>query len=367
MKPKSKILYITVRADHGGGPKHLLTLIKNLKTSYDIYVAAPNDDPYFNLFIQELGKNKIIEIPHRKFSPKSLIYLRTFVKKNKIDLIHSHGKGAGIYSRPLSVITKTKVIHTFHGLHIGEYNFLQRKLYLLIEKILSFFTKNIIACSDTETESINATKIAARSKIKTIYNGVAESKLRASFSETIIISTITRFDYPKNPNLTGSICEELIKVAANKNIKFIVIGEGEGRKEFESKLEQKKLNDYFIFQGAVDNPNNILKESICYLSTSRWEGLPLAVLEAMSIGLPVIATDVPGNNDLIKQNVNGFLFNLYEPQSAAKYIVELSENEKLWNDISKSNLQLIKTKYSEVNMIKAYKNLYNNLLQNNLK
>jgi len=115
---KIKILHISSRADFGGGPEHLFQLLKSAKNKMDVFAACPNDFPYYEKYRELLGKDKIIIIPHRKFSPSVFVKLISFITGNGINIVHSHGKGAGIYSRLLYLFTNIKVVHTFHGLHI---------------------------------------------------------------------------------------------------------------------------------------------------------------------------------------------------------------------------------------------------------
>ena len=125
--PTSKsILFISSRSDIGGGSKHLNDLLEYLHSNnseYDIYVAAPLEEP-FGPFYKKYSK-QFIEIPKRGITITSILELLFFIRKYKIDIIHSHGRGAGMYSRPLKLLTlllfyKLQVIHTFHGIHQGS-------------------------------------------------------------------------------------------------------------------------------------------------------------------------------------------------------------------------------------------------------
>ena len=118
-----KILLVTLRADWGGGPQHVDLLINNISEKFEIYVTCPNDKPYYEKWKNNPKVKDIFILPHRKFSFKKLIGLSNFVKNHNIEIIHSHGKGAGIYSRLLKLFNyNLKIIHTLHGFHIREYN-----------------------------------------------------------------------------------------------------------------------------------------------------------------------------------------------------------------------------------------------------
>ncbi|HED37605.1 MAG TPA: glycosyltransferase, partial [Ignavibacteria bacterium] len=362
------ILIITSRADFGGGPKHISGLLNHLNDKINFYIACPKDYPYYDMFSSMIGEKRIAVIPHRRFSLLRFVSLIKFVKRKKIDLIHSHGKGAGIYSRMLSPFTDRPVIHTFHGLHIGEYNSVKRVLYLLVEKILSLFTKEFITVSDSERNQILLNKITNKNKLNKIENGVEIPRDKtASFNTTerkLNIVTISRFDFAKNSFLLIPILKELINKKSKFNFTISILGEGKGKENFKNEIASEGLSDNFKLLGAQINIAGYLINSFCYISTSKWEGMPLGVIEAMAVGLPVIATDVTGNKDVVKNNVNGFLFEIEKPEEAAAFILRLAEDNDLWNRLSNSSKELTQKYYSAERMANETLDLYNRILNN---
>jgi len=359
---KVKILLITSRADYGGGPEHVLRLLSGLNHDFDFYVACPFEEPYFDRYQKIISEKNVLQIPHRKFRFKDLNRIRYYILKNNIQIIHSHGKGAGIYSRLLAVLINIKCIHTFHGVHLNQYNAVSKATYKLIERFLSRSTDAFVSVSQSEYESVLKNKFAKKNKLHLIENGVLIPELAVNenifFTKPLLITSITRFDYAKNSSLIVDLLGRLAKTKSLDKFKFIFIGSGPEEASVKNKLKEKQLTSYVEFTGNLPNPEEILKKSFCYLSTSRWEGLPLGMLEAMANGLPCIATDVPGNRDLVINQVNGFLFNLTEPQTAANYLIKLSDDVNLWRKFSVNARNLIIEKYSLRIMIEKTKNLY---------
>ncbi|MCH2165773.1 MAG: glycosyltransferase [Marinovum sp.] len=115
-----KILFLTVRADLGGGPEHLLQLIAHAPEGSEVYVGCPRDEPYHQRYVDFLGAERIIEIPHRSFKLSALRALARVIRQQGIAVVHSHGKGAGLYGRILAAITPAQSVHTFHGLHVAN-------------------------------------------------------------------------------------------------------------------------------------------------------------------------------------------------------------------------------------------------------
>jgi len=356
-----RILLITSRADYGGGPEHMLRLMSSFSKEVQIFVACPDDYPYKNKFENIIGAPRIIIIPHRKFSLKSLLKLKSFVKKNKIDIIHSHGKGAGIYSRLLFPLTAVPVIHTFHGIHIDNYGKVLKAFYILLERFLNFFTKYFIAVSASEKQKTIELNFTGENKIAVISNGVVpQTYIRSGFpsSDKFTILTVTRYDFAKNTGLIISVINKLNKLNTLSKFRFNIIGEGEEKKNIEDYIYKNGLSEAVTFTGFTDNLSKFYKESFCYLSTSRWEGLPLSVLEAMSFGLPVIATNVNGNKDLIKNNFNGYLYEINYPEDAAVNILKLAGDEKLWKTLSQNAKSYVENNYSVIKMAAETEKLY---------
>lgn len=134
------ILMISVRADHGGGPRQLYQLIKGLKDEFKFFVACPRNEPYFASLEKLIGSERLIEIPYRRLDFQSFKRIHQKISSEKITLIHSHGKGAGFYSRLLVFFSDVRVVHTFHGIHIGGLNSIKRFFYIWLERCLGAFS-----------------------------------------------------------------------------------------------------------------------------------------------------------------------------------------------------------------------------------
>ena len=113
-----------------------------------------------------------------------------------------------------------------------------------------------------------------------------------------------------------------------------------------------------VFTGFTNNPQKYLLASDAYLSTSRWEGMPLGVLEAMSVGLPVIASDVTGNNEAVLNGETGFVYSLGDIESAISLLTSIVDDRNLYKRLSKESIFRQRSKYSVKIMTKNNENLY---------
>ena len=130
------------------------------------------------------------------------------------------------------------------------------------------------------------------------------------------------------------------------------------RKELEDLIKTNNIKNVFLL-GNKKNVFNYLIASDIYLTSSLYEGLPIAVLEAMSIGLPIIASDVVGNKDTVKHNYSGFLYSLGDIKKACDFLEELSNNNIKRYKFGLNSRKLQIKLFSKDMMKKKYTDLYN--------
>ena len=351
----TKILLITVRADVGGGPEHVFQLARTLMQKVDVYIAAPSDDPYWGKFLSLVGKDHLIEIPHRKLTLNALIQLYKFICAHDIKLIHSHGKGAGIYSRLIKIIRpKIKVFHTLHGYHDGTYSLLGKKLYAAIERIFSKLTFKIINVSQGEQKKfIGATGIS-ENKCKVVYNGVEifdHISANICNGKKLKLCFLARDDSQKNVEEMEKIYKEAARLYGEDFLEIDVYG-------ILKESTYTRFSKGIFYKGAKEGFKNILKNYDILLNTSRWEGMPISVLEAMSENVLVLATDVVGNNDIITSGKNGYLYPLGDISKACFYLEKIYKNDGENEKIKRQAFYLVKEKYSIAHMGEKILQLY---------
>lgn len=359
-------MHVSARADWGGGPEHIYQLISHIKDDFDFYVACPNDDPYFNRFYYLLGGNRLCEIPHRKFSLRALFGICKFVLENKISLIHSHGKGGGLYGRLAALLCHVPCVHTFHGIHIGEYNVFKKWLYLVLERVLSHITNIGIAISAGERSQILHNRLFHPDRLVTVPNGVKIPYLESMVipnANPFLVIHISRFDVAKNSEFIVDILDCLRREKKASLIKIVCIGSGIGVTQLRAKLAELCLDKYVLFTGALADPSIYFKGALCYLSTSRWEGLPLALLEAMSYNLPVVASDVVGNRDAVEDGITGFLYNLGDARAACKALLSLANNVPLAMQMGQEGRKRIEDNYDACRMASDTSQVYYGIMR----
>ena len=357
---KLRVLQINLRSDYGGGPHHMYQLVKNLTFNVKTYAAMPKEIPYWDLNEALIGAENCFELPHRTFSIVSLWRLIRFVRNNKIHVLHAQGKGASIYGRLVSLFTSVPCVYTFHGLHYGKYNWLKKQLYFGVEIILSLFTKAFIAVSESEKAEVFSYLPWLKKKMHLIFNGVEVPSTIVHFpdKETVVICCIARLDYQKNLELLIPIVIGLKEKLPRFKIQLNVIGVRNEDNELKRLIDLAGLSETIYLQGFSNDISRWLQKAHFYLSTSRWEGLPISILEASAHGLPIIATDVVGNRDAIENGKTGILFPLEEPGKAVEAMVWLLENPVQYGQFSNASQVLVKSQFSVFEMAQKTEVLY---------
>jgi glycosyltransferase involved in cell wall biosynthesis len=241
----------------------------------------------------------------REFSPiqdfKSILNLRKELKKINPDVIHLHSSKAGVLGRIACFLLfeNKKIFYTPHGYSFlrTDISNLTKNIYWTIEKrFQQLFGGITIACGDTEYEI--AQKIGKSFLIRNGINieEVHQHQIKQQ-NQILTIGIVARITSARNPKLFNTIALRF------PNFNFVWIGNG----ELNSVLTAPNIR----ITGWLMNRNDALKELNAldiYIQTSLWEGLPIAVLEAMAMKKPVLATNVIGNKDIVVPNKTGFLF-----------------------------------------------------------
>lgn len=346
---KKKVLLISVRSDIGGGPKHIDDLLQNSpKSDLEFHIASPTDEPYGPIFNSKA--KGFIRLPHRKFSLLKLLEIIGYVRKNNIRIVHSHGRGAGIYSRPLKLFGLS-VFHTFHGVHLPKT--IKSKATIVIEWALSFLTDRFLFVSNSERNLAQSLNICDLKKGIVIPNGISLNS-----KESIIkpipkgpfknIGIISRFDPHKNVLKAVELFSKL--VPNNPQLHLNIAGDGEQGLQIKRKIKELGIENKVRLYGFVSTPLDFLKEQDLYLSTSLGEGLPYTVLEAMKVNTIPLLSDVAGHKDILP---SAYLFNLNNAEDF------LNQFNKLQIGIEHQFQNILENDFNLILQIKKVTEVYN--------
>lgn len=354
---KKKVLHI-VEAFGGGIFSFLVDLINKTNDEFEIVVCYSKRKQTPEKFEKYFKNNiKFIEVKNfgRSINPikdvRAFFEVRKIIKQEKPDIIHLHSSKAGFIGRFAVNSRKIKMLYNPHGFSflMRDSSKIKRMIYWIIEKIGSFRKCTIVGCSKGEYEE--ALKLTKNSIC--INNGVNIDKLKEETKglkekdiklDNLKICTVGRIGYQKNPELFNEIAKSF------PNIKFTWIGEGE--------LKDKLNSENITVTGWKERKEvlKILNENDIFILTSLWEGLPIALLEAMYMKKICIVSNCIGNKDVIENEKNGFVADTLEEY--IKIINKIKNNEFDLNKIKENEIKDLEKEYNVNVMTEKYKKEY---------
>tara|TARA_B100000941_G_C28484880_1_gene544372 strand:- start:4 stop:1092 length:1089 start_codon:yes stop_codon:yes gene_type:complete len=356
---KPNIIMISSSSKAGGGPSHIFLLKKLIQKDFNIFYAMPKSK---NLK-KYINKNNYVEISERKISLIDIFKLIIFLRNNSINIIHAHGKGASVIGRILKLLTGKNLIYTFHGVHTDCLNLRQKLIYIWYEKLFGWIDDHKIFVSKSEMQQALELNFKILDRFSIINNSVINMPFKKK--------TNLKLENPKlgiknsNPNIV-SICRlvdqknvfEIFKIAKKMpNYNFLVIGDGELYVKAKNYLIKFNITNVYMF-GNKRNVFKYLNISEIFLSTSLYEGHPISILEAMSIGLPILASKVVGNVNTIDDGISGFYYHIGNIQMACKFLKQVLNNDNLKYKMSKASFFKQRKSFSIKKMRNSYLTLY---------
>lgn len=356
----------------GGGAEHVFLLAKGLcQRGHRVAAVIPNDGPYFAR-LGNLGI-KVVDLPIRSFSWRTLAGIRKVVRNEQSELIHSHGLAAGIYSRVVGKLTTVPVIHTMHGLHYRRYSLVARRILLGVERILDRMTSLTIHVSETQRREALKLGLGEAHRCCVIRNGIdvarfdnpdRHSSPRGVVStEGTVIVNVSRFSTEKGQ---GNLIRALAGIHLF-GLQCLLIGDGKTRSMCEALASRLGLENVVRFLGWREDIPDLLRGAGIYVSSSLWEGMPLAILEAMASRLPVIATDVVGNRDAVVPDVTGVLVPPSAPDRLGHAIRELSQMKWKRIQLGEAGRERVEKMFHWERMVNETEAAYERTLGNWLK
>ncbi|MBR2290661.1 MAG: glycosyltransferase [Clostridia bacterium] len=350
-----KILHI-VESFGGGVFSFLVDLVGNLSTDYDIVIAYGKRAQTPENFKEYFPENvKFIEIKNFTRSIgikdiKAFFEIKKIIKEEKPDIVHLHSSKAGFLGKFATNTKRVKVLYNPHGFSflMQDVSKFKQKIYFLAEKIASLRKATIIGCSEGEyKEALKLTKnsicINNGIDITTLRELTKDLKIKELGFNNLKVCTVGRIGAQKNPSAFNQIAEKL------SDIKFTWIGDGDDKHLLVS--PNIKITGWLSKKEVLKE----LNEQDVFILTSLWEGLPISLLEAMYLKKICIVSNCIGNRDVIKNNMNGFVYNDLEE---LLQIIRNLKNEDL-DKIKENEFENIENTFNIDKMVNEYRKIYN--------
>jgi glycosyltransferase involved in cell wall biosynthesis len=364
-----RVLYIdSGEGIFGGGQISLLELLANIDTTKFLPLVIVSEEGKLKKEVKKLGiECALLPMPRFKWLnpfPFFAGFWRIFniVRKQKIKLIHSNTSRAALYAGPVAKILSIPLIW-----HVRV-----PPSDILLDRFLVLFSSGIITVSQAVKRRFVWLK---KDIVETIYNGVdarkfspglAQDDLRKKFhieSEDIVIGAVGRLSPEKGLEYLISAIREVVNVYPRTKVLLVGDGDEKYRLFLQEKMKDLELSSHIILAGFYEDVPQILRCLDIFTLPSLFEGFNRSLLEAMACALPVVATAVGGNVEIIQDGVNGLLVPPSNPGALAFAITELLKDKEKARKMGLEGKLLVGENFSiDINVRKTEK-LYLQILE----
>jgi glycosyltransferase involved in cell wall biosynthesis len=307
------VLQVLVSTRAGGGPQHVLAIALGLRArGWRSLVAGPADGPLIGGF--RAAGVEFVTLRTDRLSPLTLLRLVRLIRRRGVRLVHSHGKGAGLHARLAARLTGVPAVHTLHGLHYERYPAPMRALYLAVERRLSSLTRVVVNVSRAQEREGLTLGLFARGQSRVILNGIDVARLtlgalsrdeaRAALGLTaaeLVVGCAARFDEVKRLDVLLQATAEV------PGFTLVLIGDGPEAPRLRAMAGRLGVAARVRFAGELPEAARLFAAFDLYATPARKEGLPLAVVEAMALGLCVLASDIPAHREVLGHPSDGLV------------------------------------------------------------
>ncbi|MCK9431384.1 MAG: glycosyltransferase family 4 protein [Candidatus Omnitrophica bacterium] len=379
--PKINLLYVVTKLELGGAQRHVLSLIRGLdKVKYNVCLFTSAKGLLINeaSSIEGLSvkRSNFLERPVNPFKDiLALVELYFFIRKHKIDIVHTHSSKAGILGRLAARFAGARVIlHTVHGWSF--HNFQPAAVswfYVLCERLCACFTDRIIVVSVFDREKGLEHGVGKSEQYRLVRYGIDVMDFRVRnrrfrMRESLelnntdpVVGMVACFKPQKAPldfiELASLVRKDFPEV------KFILVGDGRLSGKIFRRIKQLGIEKNMILSGWRRDIPMILSGLDVFVLTSLWEGVPIVALEAMAASVPLVVTDTGGIKEVITDGENGYLVEPRDIHSMHRYLVELLSDPRKRRDLAGRAAEDISSEeFSAESMLKKVFSVYDSLL-----
>ena len=339
-----KVVHLITKLELGGAQLNTVYTAEHLDPlSFDTYLFS---GPGGILTAQLAGEGRMIFIPQltREISlGKDLRALFSLIRLFKIikpQIVHTHSSKAGILGRLAAFAARVPIIiHSVHGFSFSPFqSFFKRKFYLFFEKICRPLTSHFVFVAKDDIKSASSHKLLA-DNYSLIRSGfplkkflarnahVPDLKKKYQLNDSFVCGVIAPFKPQKGLFQLLDIAAHVL--SQNPAIIFFIAGDGEQRRELEAELQRLGIYHNFRLPGFLPDVENAIDCFDIGISTALWEGLPQSLVQLRLKKKAVVASDIPGNREVIRDGVNGYLVPINDHERFASAILKLAANKVL--------------------------------------
>jgi len=374
---KVRVLEMIDKPFLGGGQRAVLLLAENLdRKRFEVAVCSGAPGPLVET-LRRLG------IPHhaatfsRKRVFRAVREIARVLAENKIDILHTHGGVAGLLGRWAARRCRRKtgrpaLVHTIHGIHYLHYrNPVARWSFVRLEKCLSRFTDAVVLVSGADLASAERHGLAPRGKLTVIRNGVDPSRLKPAARPAALrnslglrpgqtmVGTVARLHRQKG--IPYFLRAAALVRKSHPQAVFVVVGGGPWEAKLKAEAAGLGLAEGVLFPGERGDAAALLSLFDIFVLPSLWEGLPFVLVEAATLAKPIVATDIDGVREVLRDGETGLLVPAADPAGLALAVKLLLNDPALARRLALQARRSIPKDFTVGRMIEETGRLYLNL------
>jgi glycosyltransferase involved in cell wall biosynthesis len=364
---KPRLLYVVTLAEVGGAQSYVRDLMSAMQDEFDVAVAAHGDGPV-RAAAAELGV-PFFPLHHVRralspvHDPLGLAELVRLFRRVRPDIVHLNSSKAGVLGRLAGVLALVPIrVFTAHGWAFKATTGASAKLYLVADRLVRPMTTMVVCVSETERRAGLAARVCTVEGSIVIPNAVEVGELRRdTFNRTspgALIVSVGRLAEPKD---FSTLVEALSRVDAGA-ARLRILGDGPLREALTSQIEGLGLDGSVELAGEVTDVGRHLHEADVFVLSSRSEGMPISVLEAMAAGLPVVATDVGGLSEVVLDGETGILVPAGDTDAMASRLSALVADADLRQRLGDAGHSRAQDLFSLPGWRERHRELYRSLL-----
>jgi glycosyltransferase involved in cell wall biosynthesis len=342
---------------------HLICLDGAGKMSVDVHLPPEN-----RLVLEKKAGVRVpllgVTIDHSR-----LRAIRRFVRVRRIDVLHAHNIGpliqAGVATRLIPMRRRPRIVYSDHNQLFSMDTGRTRRARWYLK-----LADEVVAVSQDLQRTLTERLAAPPERVRVLYNGVDgarfaltdRGKIRRELgigdSEFVIGSAVVLSEHKGMDYLLNAVPTVLAQTPAAR---FVIAGDGPARATLEEKARSLGLGDRVLFIGHRADIPDVVSAFDVYVLPSLTEGLPLALLEALAIGSPIVCTRVGGNPEIVEDGVNGYLVPPRDSPALADRILRLSADPAFRAAVRERNVKKFSERFTLRTMVEAHARMFSEL------
>lgn len=371
---KLRVLEVIRQGQIGGGESHLLDLIHFLDKEIVNPICLSFSDGEMIRQLKQMGISCYVIDTQKPFDISVQRQIIELIQNEKIQLVHAHGSRAA--SNILYPVRKLHLplVYTVHGWSFhDDQSFFVKKLRGWSEKLICHYANQVICVSESNKTTGN--EVFGLKNAIVIENGVNLEKFNPSgmfenlrpefgFSDSdFIVGFIARCTKQKNPLVFLAALEKAHN--ANPSVKGLFVGEGDMDGEVDAYIQQHKMSGYLYRSPFRTDVPDLLHCIDVYCLPSLWEGLSIALLEAMAMRKAIIATPTDGTKEVLRHEKNGLVVPINDVERTCEAIRRLCEDQQLIDSCEKAARLFVEERFNAKRVAYAVMNIYMDLFSFN--